>query len=109
MPREVQSPRSLVARTDAVLPPESGHEVAAGVADRRDPEFLHQVDDVLAEALRIGRRMPRLMDARVDVAAEMLDETAEQASVDRADGRVRVDREVGGEHGASYYNVVYQY
>jgi len=65
---------AICAGTDTVLPAESGDEVPAGVADRADPEFGHQVDDVLAEPVGIGRRMAGLIDPVVDAAAEMLDE-----------------------------------
>ena len=46
--------------------------------------------------------MAGLVDAVVDAAAEVLDEGAEEAAVDRADGEVRVEGELGGGHGWSF-------
>ena len=41
----------------------------------------------------VGGRMPRLEDAAVDAAAEMLDEGAEQARIGRADREVAIDED----------------
>jgi hypothetical protein len=65
---------ALVLRADRVFPAEAGDEVAARVADCRDAEFAHQFEHVVAEAVRVGRRVRGLVDAVVDASAEMLDE-----------------------------------
>ena len=92
----------LVARSDAVLPAEAGDEVAAGVADGRDAELLDELDDVAAEALGVGRRVPGLVEPVVDAPAEVLDERAEESRVDGADGEVGVDGEACGDHVSSF-------
>src|SRR4029079_14672748 len=78
VPREVTPLRALVARPDAVLPVVTRHEVAARVTDGRHPEPSNQVDDVVAPAIGIRGRVPRLVDAAIDRPAHMLDEGSEE-------------------------------
>ena len=71
----------------------AGDEVAAGVADHRGAELLGQVEDVLAEAVLVGRRVARLVDAGVDAPAHVLDEGPEDPAGDGPDGEVAVERD----------------
>ncbi len=47
------------------------------------PSSLISRDDVGAESVRVGARRARLVDAGVDRSAEMLQERAEQAAIER--------------------------
>jgi hypothetical protein len=51
---------------------------------------VHELGDVLAEAVRVGGGVARLVDAGVDRAPQVLDERAEEAAVDRAAAEVGV-------------------
>ena len=97
MPREVQAPRALVLRADAILPAIPRDEVAAGVADGGDAEFLDELDDIRAESFGIRRLMPGLVDAVVHVTAEMFDEAAEDTAIDVRDLGTRIN-ETGCSH-----------
>src|SRR6185437_9102617 len=101
MPGEVQPPWALVHGTDTVLPSIARDEVAAGVADGRHTELFHQVGDIVAESVLIGRRVPGLIDAVVDAPTEVLHERAEEPTVDRADHEVRVDGQMCRNHFSS--------
>ena len=90
---KVEAPRPLGDRADAVLPAVAGHEVAARVADRGDAQLADQREHVLAEPVRIGGGMPRLVDAGVDAASHVLDERAEQAPVERSDHERGINRQ----------------
>ena len=74
VPREVEAARTLFARANAVLPVVGGNEIPSGVAHDGDGHLAGQLDDVRAPAVRVRGGMPRLVDAGVDAAAEMLDE-----------------------------------
>src|SRR5690606_40670565 len=84
---------------DRVLPPEARDEVAAGVADGRRPELAHQIDHIQAEAVLVRGRVARLVDAVVDASAEVLDERAEDATVDRGDHGLTADGDARTGHG----------
>jgi hypothetical protein len=99
-PGQVQSTRPALDRSDPVLPPIAGHEVAAGIADHGRPEPPDQLEDVAAETVLAGRRMPRLEDPGVDAPAHVFDEGAEQAAVDTADAESRIQRDLGNSHGS---------
>lgn len=101
-PGEVQAPGAVLDRADRVLPPVAGDEVAAGIADGGDAEFADQVQDVGADALGVGRGMAGLEDAGVDAAAQVLDEGAEEAGADVADGEGGVQGEAGGAQGSPF-------
>ncbi len=98
VPREVEATGAPLTRPHRVLPAEARDEVAARVADGRDTELLHELDDVLSEAVGIRARVTGLVDAVVDMPPEVLDEAAEESAVDGSD-RVGCDGDVGGEHG----------
>ena len=89
-PGEVQAggAGSLVA--DAVLPVVPGNEVAAGVADDGHAQFADELQHVLPEAVGIRGGVPRLVDAAVYGAAEVLDERAVDMRVYLPDGHVPV-------------------
>ena len=97
MPGQIQTARTALLGADAVLPSVAGHEVAARVADGGGAEFLDQVDDVLAEAVFVGGRVARLVDAGVHATTEVLDERAEQTIVDRGNLEIVIDDEAGGQ------------
>ena len=71
---------TLLDRAHAVLPAVAGDEVAARVAHGAHAELAGELEDVLAEAVLIGRRVVRLVDAGVDAPAQVLDEGAEGAA-----------------------------
>ena len=98
VPRQVQPGGPLVPRAHGVLPAEAGDEVATRVADGGDTELADQLDHVGPEALGVGGRVSGLVDPVVDAAAQVLDERAEDAAGDGADGEVRVERELSGGH-----------
>ena len=91
-PGEVEPDGALVLRPDAVLPVVGGDEIAARVADRRDLQRLDEVEHVIAEAVLVGRRVARLVDAGVDRPAHVLDEGGIESVVDLADLEVAVQR-----------------
>src|ERR1700722_12983881 len=92
-PGEIEPARPLRRGTDAILPIIAREEVAAGIAHDRDAKLLCQIGDVLAKALRVGGRVAGFEYAGIDAAAHMLDEGAEQASVNVRNGEVAVDDE----------------
>jgi hypothetical protein len=87
-PGQFQPARPLLDRADTVFPVVAADEVAARVADDGWSQFAHQFQDVLAKAVGVGGGMAGLENAAVDAAAEMLDESAEQARVGAGDHRV---------------------
>ena len=91
VPREVEPLRPPLARADAVLPPVAGDEVATRVADGGYAELAYEIHDVGPESVRVRRRMPGLVDPVVDAPAEVLDEGAEQAAVQRTDDLAGID------------------
>lgn len=99
-PGDVEPARPALDRADAVLPAVAGDEVASGVADRGDPQLADELQDVGAQTVLVGGRVAGLVDARVDAAPEVLDEGAEEAGVDGADGEVGVEGETSGAGGA---------
>ncbi len=74
MPRQIEAAGAVLLGAHAVFPVVAGDEVAAGVADGGGAQFLDQVDYVLPEPLFVGGGMPRLVDAGVYAASQMLDE-----------------------------------
>ncbi|MCY1361700.1 hypothetical protein D9M68_996380 [compost metagenome] len=74
VPGEIEAHGPFFARTDAVLPVIGRNEVAAGVAHDRHVGLTNEVNDVLAHTVLVGSRMIRLIDTRIDGAAEMFDE-----------------------------------
>ena len=92
-PGEVEPRRPLLARADAVLPVVGGHEVAARVAHDGDAELARQLEHVAAEAVLVGGRVARLVDAAVDGAPHVLDERAEQPLVHLGHGEGRVEHD----------------
>src|SRR5689334_20627481 len=73
-PGETEAARALGERADAVFPVVAGHEVAAGIADDRGAQLVHELQHVFAKAMAIGTRMSRFVETSIDAAAEMLDE-----------------------------------
>lgn len=74
MPRQIEAAGAVLLGAHAVFPVVAGDEVAAGVADGGGAQVLDQVDYVLPEPLFVGGGMPRLVDAGVYAASQMLDE-----------------------------------
>ena len=101
MPRAVEAHGARLARADAVAPVVAGEEVAAGVAHERHAQLANELEHVAAEALVVGRRVPGLVEARVDRAAEVFDEGAVELVGDGADGGFREKRE-GCVHGGGF-------
>src|SRR5690606_22190007 len=56
VPRGVESPRTRLARPDAVLPAVRRDEVAARVAHGRHAQLAHEIEYVRAEAIGVGGR-----------------------------------------------------
>ena len=73
VPGEVEPGRTLLARTDAVLPIVGRHEIAAGIPDDRNIKLPHELDDVATHAVGVGGRMVGFVDAGVDGAAEVFE------------------------------------
>ena len=82
VPGEIEAGRPLVLGADAVFPVVGRDEVAAGIADHRDIEVLHQLGDVAAHAVLVGGGMIGLVDTGVDGAAEVLEERAVNPAID---------------------------
>jgi hypothetical protein len=99
LPSQVEPPRPLLDRPDAVLPVVAGDEVAAWVAHDGGRQLAHQRQHVAAKAPLVGGRVARLPDPLVDAAPEMLDEGAEEAPVGCADGEVVVEKHLAIRHG----------
>ena len=98
VPREVEPLRPPLARADAVLPAVAGDKVATWVADSGHAELAHEIHNVGPESVRVRGRVPGLVDPVVDASAEVLDEGAEQAAVERADGVSGVEGDLGCGH-----------
>ena len=88
-PGEIAAHRTAVTRPDAVLPAVVGDEVATRIAHHRDAELLGEGEDVAAEPVLVGRRVVGLVDPGVHAAPEVLDERAEQPTLDRGHPRRR--------------------
>src|SRR5690606_37963929 len=97
VPREVEATRTLLARSDTVLPAVARDEVAARVPDGADAELLHELDDVGTEPVFVGCRVAGLVEPVVDAAAEVLHEGAEDPPVDRGHNEMRVEGEMCGD------------
>src|ERR1035438_1165214 len=95
MPREVQSPWPLFPEADAVLPPKSGDEVATGVTNCRYPKLLDQFDDVFTKPLRIRTGVAWFVQTIVNAPTEMFHKRTEQSAVDRSNGELGIDSEIG--------------
>ncbi|MPN16523.1 hypothetical protein SDC9_163867 [bioreactor metagenome] len=89
-PGQIQPARTALPGADGILPVEAGHKVAARIAHDGHIQFADQVDHVAAKAVRVSRRVTRLIDAAVHSAAQVLDEGAIQALVDLPDGKITV-------------------
>jgi hypothetical protein len=90
VPSAVEPPWAAFPGTDPVFPVVAGYEVSAGVADDGGPEFLDELEHVLPEAVFVGLRVARFVDAGVDAAAHMLNEGAKKAAGHLPDGEVSV-------------------
>ena len=77
VPGQVEPARTGVSRSDAVLPPVAGDEVAARVADDGHAKVADQRRDILAEPVRVRERAARRVDPAVHAPAQVLDERAE--------------------------------
>ena len=64
-------PRALIPGADSIHPAIRRAEVTTRVSDYRRVQFLQGLDDVLAEAILIGQRVARVVDATVDAATHM--------------------------------------
>jgi hypothetical protein len=92
-PRQLDPPRSLFARPDAVQPVVVADEVAAPSPEHADAERPQEVEDVAAEASLVGQERAFLVDAAVGTATEMLDEAAEDVRAQRTEGAAAIDRD----------------
>ena len=106
LPGEVEPARTVVDRTDAVLPAVAGDEVAARIPDDRDAQLARQLQHVAAKPARVGSGVTRLVHAAVDAPPHVLDERAEQPAVDRPDGEGRIDRHRARGHRPPFGSVV---
>src|SRR5664280_157082 len=99
MPCEVKTPWPFLLGADAVLPPEPGDKVSAGVSDCRYPELLDKFDDIFAKAFRIRARVIWFVQTVVDASAKMLHERTEQSAVNGSNREMRIDSEACYNHG----------
>src|SRR5690606_28098207 len=97
-PRQVEPGGPLGDRADAVLPAVAGDEVAARIPYDAHPQLAGQLQHVGAEAVLVGGRVAGFEGPGGDAAAHVLDERAEQAPADRADGEVTVQGQTCGLH-----------
>ena len=74
VPGAVKADGARSAGADSVLPVVAGEKVPARIAHEGNVQILHQVDDILPKALGIRRGVPRLVDAGIDGASQVLDE-----------------------------------
>ena len=81
MPREVEAGGPFATWADAVLPSESGDEVAAGIPDRTHAELFHQRFYVRTESVLVGARAAGFVNSVIYGSSEVLDERAEHAAV----------------------------
>ena len=70
-PGQIQLLGPLRHRTDAVLPVEAGHKVAAGIADNGNAQFAHQVNYILAETIGVGSGMTGLINTAINRPSQM--------------------------------------
>ena len=94
--------RTLLPRSDAVLPLVAGDEAAAGVADERDAQLAHLRQQIAAEPEVVGGGVVRLVDSAVDAAADVLDQAAPQPGIDLPDAVGRIERQSRRFHVASF-------
>ena len=88
----------MLAGADSVLPVVPGHEVASRIAHDRHAELPGELEHVAAEAVLVGARVGRFVDAAVDAASEVLDERSEDAVVHGCNCEDRIDREPAARH-----------
>jgi hypothetical protein len=98
-PGEIETPWPLGDRTDAILPVVTRDEIAARIAQNRRIQLPDELEHVLPESAGIGLAVTRLVQAAVDAAAQVLDESAEQARIGRSDGKVAVHERLSFQHG----------
>ena len=82
-------------RPHSIFPVVARNEVAAGVTDHGDIEFLDQIEDILAEAHIVGCGVVLFVYAAIDRAAQMLDKRAINAWIDITDSEVLVQYQPG--------------
>src|SRR5205085_12671681 len=94
-PGAVKASRTLILRSDAVLPVIGRGEIAARPADHGRIETANSREDILAKSLSIGQRRAFFVDAAVDAAAQMLGELTKDHWVDASDDLTGVDLDAG--------------
>src|SRR5205823_4670344 len=81
-PRELDAARTCIARTDAVDPVIAADEIAARPAQHRHVESARGIQHVGTKAALVRKRRTFVEDAAVNAPPEVLDELAEDASVE---------------------------
>ena len=95
-PRQIQPARAVAPH--AVLPVETGNEVASGITDHGDPQLSHHLQHIPAEALRIRHRMTGLINAAIHRTSKMLNERAVNARVNPSNDIVLIQYDLGVFH-----------
>ena len=94
-PREVCASRPFVPGADPVTPVVVADEVPARIPDHRHAQAAERVRHIGTHPARIRVRTLRVVDAAVDRTAEVFQETAEDASIDRRNCAARIERHGG--------------
>src|SRR5579863_5138073 len=90
-PSHLQPGRTLVARTDTVLPHVIGGEIAARPPQQRDVQLPSGVEHITAIAVRVGEWRLLFEDAALDASPQMFDEVAVNLGIDIADHTLGID------------------
>ena len=88
VPGAVKANGSAFTRADSVLPVVARKKIAARIAHKPYAQIFYQFNDITSESLLIGGFVPRLVNARVHGAPQVLDKRTEQLIIDRASRKI---------------------
>ena len=98
IPGKVEASGALIDRPDPIFPVVAGNEVAARIADDRDPEIANETQDILPKSEFVRRWVAWLINSAIDRASEVFEECPKQPIIDVADAKILVENNVGRLH-----------
>ena len=97
-PSEIQTFRSLLDRTDPILPIIARHEIASRITNDRRAKFSNQFEYITSKSVVVRCWVAGLKNAGVNAAAQMLNERPKQTAVQFRKAKIRIDDDLGFIH-----------
>ena len=91
IPGAIENGRPVFLGTDAIQPVITGYEISAGVANDGHSKVADLLHDIGAESVAVGEFRPRIVDALVNGASQVLQKRAEEVTVNRTNLAGRID------------------